>query len=104
MRFRDGGRSPPYKEIAMLGRAVVPAVFVAIAFAIVQSQVANLIVLPGQPDAPANNQPRAWMLVPLPKMTQPDPKVVERERWQKRAHELATLLRPFDKPHPFDGS
>lgn len=83
----------------MFGRVVVSAVFVVITFVVVQSQLANLLTLP-DPGAPA--QPTTWFLVPLPKAAKPDPKVVERERLQKRAQELATLLRPFAKPHPFD--
>ena len=101
--FETVGNRPLHGEIAMLGRAVVPAVFVAIAFAIVQSQVANLIVLPGQPycrriisrgrgcscrcrTGPARSQSGRARAV------------------EKRGHELATLLRPFDKPCPFDGT
>src|SRR5206468_2990022 len=88
-----------HQERAMW-RFVVPIVVLIIAFVVVQSQVANLMTLPA-PGAAANNQPKTWMLMPLPKVAKPDPKAVERERWQKRAQEMATLLRPFARPYPF---
>jgi hypothetical protein len=83
-------------------RFSVPAVCIVVAFVLVQMQVANLMVLPGQPGALPNGQPRTWMLLPLPKNPKLDPQARAEQRAKKKIEEQVSLLRPFAQPYPFE--
>jgi len=84
-----------------MGRTISGVVCILVIFIVVQSQVAGLMTLPG-PGGPANNQPRSWMLIPLPKNPEVDPQAMAQQRAKKKAEQQANLLRPFAKPYPFE--
>jgi hypothetical protein len=83
-------------------RLAVAAVCFVIALVVVQTQVANLMVLPGQPGGQGNAPAKTWFLLPLPKNPKIDPQELARQKAKKKIEEQANLLRPFAKPYPFE--